>query len=81
MCIRDSFYEMLNIDDHTGFQVCGGRGTDDLFGPPSRRDEEVFSKCDRAYGAVGLVQHPGKRTRRATHKIVIGAEVEGHLGV
>eukprot|EP00969_Alexandrium_andersonii_P251975 11137106-Alexandrium_andersonii.AAC.1 len=21
---RGPFYEMLNIDDHTGFQVCGG---------------------------------------------------------
>eukprot|EP00969_Alexandrium_andersonii_P157035 6941673-Alexandrium_andersonii.AAC.1 len=72
---------MLNIDDHTSFQVCGGREAANPFGQVSRRDEEVFSKCDRAYGDVGLVQHPGKRTRRAARKIVIGAEVEGQLGV
>ena len=59
---RGPFYEMLNIDDHTGFQVRGARAHANPFVPDYRRDDDVFSKCDSAYPVVGLVQHPGKRS-------------------
>ena len=72
---------MLNIDDHTGFQKLSWSGAAPRPDDPSRRDREVFAACDRGYPQVGLVQHPGKRTRAATHKVVVGAEIEGRIGV
>ena len=78
---RSPYVEMLNIDDHTGFQKLSWSGiTAPRPDAPDRRDREVFAACDRGYPAVGLVQHPGKKARGATHKIVVGAEVEGRIG-
>ena len=30
---------------------------------------------------MGLVQHPGKKARGVSHKVVVGAEVEGRIGI
>eukprot|EP00974_Lingulodinium_polyedra_P113098 10947168-Lingulodinium_polyedra.AAC.1 len=77
---RGPFYEMLNIDDHTGLQVVGPGA-----GPPAaaapRRDRELFARCDEVYAQVGLVQHPGKKTRCARRKVAIGAEIDGTRGL
>eukprot|EP00959_Pyramimonas_sp_CCMP1952_P328064 6867902-Pyramimonas_sp.AAC.1 len=78
---RGPFVEMLNIDDHTGFQKLSWRGTAPRPDDPHRRDREVFAACDKGYPRVGLVQHPGKRARGETHKVVVGAEVEGRIGI
>ena len=73
---------MLNIDDHTGFQKLSWSG---ISAPrpdsAARRDREVFQACDQGYPRVGLVQHPGTKARMVTHKVVVGAELEGRIGV
>ena len=79
---RSPYVEMLNIDDHTGFQKLSWSGNS-APRPDSaaRRDREVFHACDQGYPRVGLVQHPGKKARGATHRVVVGAEVEGRIGI
>ena len=78
---RGPFAEMLNIDDHTGFQKFSWHGFAPRPDDPRRRDREVFAACDEGYPRVGQVQHPGKRARNATHKVAVGAEVEGRIGI
>ena len=73
---------MLNIDDHTGAMRVSHRGSSRAAraSDPSRRDVQVFDAAEQAYTEVGLVQHTGKRTRGSTHQILVGAEIEGHIG-
>ena len=78
---RGPYVEMLNIDDHTGFQKLSWRGTAPRPDDPNRRDRAVFAACDEGYPQVGLIQHPGKRARGLSHTIVVGAEVEGRIGI
>ena len=78
---RGPFAEMLKIGDHTGFQKLSWHGSAPRQGDPTRRDREVFVACDQGYPRVGLIQHPGKRARNETHKVVVGAEVEGRIGI
>ena len=78
---RGPFVEMLNIDDHTGFRKLSWHGSAPRPDDPGRRDKAVFSACDAGYPRVGLIQHPGKRARSVTHTVVVGAEVEGRIGI
>jgi len=93
---RSPLLELLTYDDHAtimkvnvkapndyaDFQLkraagvnlcCEGSGGDDDF--------RLFERCDRVYPAVGLTQHPKKRVRDCSNAVVIGAEVEGVVGV
>jgi hypothetical protein len=80
---RGPFYEMLNIDDHTSLLRVSHAGTSHsaVASSSERRDLLAFEASEREYKRVGLVQHQGKRTRRATHATLVGAEVEGRIGV
>ena len=73
-----SFYEMLTIDDHIGLQKVPSCSTSSLV--DSQRDVEVFHKANAAYSHVGLVAHPGKKQRRVSNAVVLGAEVDGTVG-
>eukprot|EP00959_Pyramimonas_sp_CCMP1952_P415461 8705330-Pyramimonas_sp.AAC.1 len=61
---------MLNIDGHAGFQKLSRSGPALRPNGPSRRDREAFAVCDRGHPHAGLAQHPGKRARSATRKVV-----------
>lgn len=41
---------------------------------------QVFEEANKAYVEVGLTAHPGKRQRRESKAIVLGAEIDGMLG-
>ena len=41
----------------------------------------MFRACDQGYPRVGLVQLPGKKARGETHRVVVGAEAEGRIGI
>ncbi|OLP88941.1 Sodium channel protein type 10 subunit alpha [Symbiodinium microadriaticum] len=51
--------------------------------PPRHRlrDTIIFEGADRAYPAVGLVQHPKKRQRNVTKGTFLGADVDGVVGL
>lgn len=74
---RGPFYELLTIDDHIGLQKVplGGPCTASF-----ARDVEVFERAGKAYLDVGLTAHPGKRQRRVSSTVVLGAEIDGHRG-
>ena len=74
---RGPFYELLTIDDHIGLQK---KHLDNSSDPSFNRDIEVFEAANAAYQDVGLTAHPGKRQRRATNAVVLGAEVDGVRG-
>ena len=76
---RGPFWEMVNIDDHTGYQAVVA-GTERAPAGHRRRDVEVFAAADRAYPQVGLHQHEGKKVRNAKHHTCVGAETDGCVG-
>ena len=79
---RTPHVEMLNIDDHTGFQLLSWSGATAPRPDSSlRRDRGVFHACDQGYLRAGLAQHPGKKARGETRRVVAGAEVEGRIGI
>ncbi len=80
---RASFVELLNIDDRTALQRLSHQGSDRAPRPdrPDRQDYSTFAACEEAYTNVGLAQHPKKRVRGSTHATIVGAEVEGRIGI
>ena len=75
---RTSCLEFLSIDDHLTAQICSR-----LQHKTSARlrDTIIFEGADRAYPAVGLVQHPKKRQRNVTKGTFLGADVDGVVGL
>lgn len=74
---KGPFYELLTIDDHIGLQRVK-KGFP--LGQQPTRDKAVFKQSERAYAAVGLTPHPGKRQRQVSAATVLGAEVDGVVG-
>ena len=76
---RSPLLELLTYDDHATIMKV------DASASSSRADHDadlrLFERCDRAYPAVGLLQHPKKRVRDCSQAVIIGAEVEGVVGV
>ena len=75
---RSSCVELLAIDDHLTAQLCT-RG--ELRANSELRDTEIFCGSERAYPAVGLVQHPRKQHRNVTAGTFLGADIDGVAGL
>ncbi|CAE7035684.1 unnamed protein product [Symbiodinium sp. CCMP2592] len=75
---RTSCLEFLSIDDHLTAQVCSRA---QLKGSAGLRDTAIFEGAERAYPAVGLVQHPKKRQRNVTTGVFLGADADGIQGL
>ena len=75
---RGTFMEWLAIDDHIGVQIVDHY---QKINHVPLRDNEVFSQAEKAYRAVGLVQHPKKKQRHVSSGVFLGAELDGDVGV
>ena len=75
------FAKMVDIDDRAWFQKLSWSGTAPRPDDPARRDRQVFAASDHGYPRAGLAQRPGKRARGEARKVVVGAEVEGRIGI
>ena len=70
--------EMLSIDDHICLQKVP---LVDIAQKPQRRDTIIFDKATTAYKLVGLNLNDDKKRRNLTKGVLLGAEIDGVLGV
>ena len=70
--------EMLSIDDHICLQKVP---LVDIAQKPQRRDTIIFDKATTAYKLVGLNLNDDKKRRDLTKGVLLGAEIDGVLGV
>ena len=75
---RSDHIEALAIDDHICLQKLP---RDSLKHTPEARDSQVFSLASAAYSEVGLHQNRNKDKVACTSGVVLGAELDGELGV
>ena len=66
---RSSAWEFLAIDDHMVAQVCAKQEFADS---APLRDTQIFASADATYPAVGLAQHPKKKSRGVPSGIFLG---------
>lgn len=75
---RSDFVELLAIDDHVGIQRLP---IDQFKHQPPLRDTIIFSKAEKAYKKVGLIQQEKKRKRYLKQATVLGCDFDGEAGI
>ena len=74
---RGDFVELRAIDDHVWVQKLPLASIPEN---PSLGDTEISGACEKAYKAVGLVQHDKKRKRNLVRGTILGADFDGIKG-
>ena len=75
---KTDFVELLAIDDHVGLQKLPLCKIPDN---PVLQDTRVFARAEVAYDHVGLRLNDDKKRRNLVHGTILGAEVDGVLGI